>query len=205
MFNKPTAASATTKATESRSDHRTRSMPSYSPHSSLKSALQLSPLTLKKSVSFRSILIREHSRDINMNPCVSSGPAVGLGWDFQDLPAYDLIAFEENRPPARSRSELQIPRSIRESILQEQGVTRSEIVASVRLINIAKRQRQASLAAQEIEHVVVAREWVTRKVKKMVGKRTTYVKEEEQLWIQAEELARERAERATARPPLRYQ
>jgi hypothetical protein len=144
-------------------------MISYSPHVPLKSALQLSPpvVPLKKSVSFQSILIREYSRDVDVNPSVSSGPAMGFGWNFQDRPAYDLETFEENRPPHRSRAELKMSHSDRVFILQDHGVTRSDIQSSIRSINIAKRQRQASLAKRVGEHLILARERVRRKVGKL--------------------------------------
>jgi hypothetical protein len=140
----------------------------------------------KKRVSFHSIQIREHSRDVDVNPSVSSGPAVGLGWEYQDHPSYDLITFEDCRPPRRSRSEFQLPRNIREQLLQDHGVSKSEISSAIRSINVAKRQRQASYAGQEAEAAHLAMEWLSGKVKKIVGKRLSYKKEEQKLWEEAE-------------------
>jgi hypothetical protein len=148
---------------------------------------------MKKSVSFASIFIREHCRDICLNPSVSSGPAVGLGWDFHDHPTgYDVSLFEETRPPRRTRAEFQLPRPVRERLLQETGVSRQELVAAVRAINVAKRQRQHSIATQETEGAALAIEWMSGKVKKIVGRKPSYAKEEERLWTQARVLALER-------------
>ena len=167
---------------------------SLSSNRSLKSSFQTSPPTLKKSVSFASIYIREHCRDICLNPSVSSGPAVGLGWDFCDHPTgYDVSLFEETRPPRRSRSEFQLPRPVREQILlQDTGVSRQELVAAVRSINVAKRQRQHSVASQDADGAHMAFEWVSGKMKKMVGRKVSYAKEEQRLWTQARVLALER-------------
>jgi hypothetical protein len=150
------------------------------------SSAQAASPAMKKKVRFHSILIREHSRDVDVNPSVSSGPAVGLGWSFRDHPAYDLIDFEENRPPRRTRAEFQLPRNIREKILEELGVSRHEVVAAIRSINVARRQRQASLAGQEVEGAYLAMEWVSGKMKKMIGKKAAYAKEEQKLWIAAQ-------------------
>jgi hypothetical protein len=164
--------------------------------SKLKSSSSQTVLSaVKKSVRFHAIMIREHSRDVDVNPSVSSGPAVGLGWAFRDHPAYDLIAFEENRPPRRTRAEFQLPRNIREKILEEQGISRQEMVAAIRSINVARRQRQATLAGQEVEGAHLAMEWVSGKMKKMIGKKTTYAKEEQKLWVAAQKHAAEKETR----------
>lgn len=167
--------------------------PSSSSHS-LKSALQTSPSSnMKKSVSFASIFIREHCRDICLNPSVSSGPAVGLGWDFHDHPTgYDVSLFEETRPPRRTRSEFQLPRPVRERLLQDTGISKQELVAAVRAINVAKRQRQHSVATQDTDGAAMAIEWMSGKVKKIVGRKPSYAKEEQRLWTQARVMALER-------------
>lgn len=180
------------EAEESQSNDTTTLSMSTSSHypSKLKSTVsQEAAPAMKKKVRFHAILIREHSRDVDLNPSVSSGPAVGLGWSFRDHPAYDLITFEENRPPRRTRAEFQLPRNIREKILEELGVSRHEVVAAIRSINVARRQRQASLAGQEVEGAHLAMEWVSGKMKKIIGKKAAYAKEEQKLWIEAQNYA----------------
>jgi hypothetical protein len=170
------------------------SLPSYTTTvSNLKSAMRR-PDSLdsdsshsKRSVQFVSVTIREHARDIDVNPSVSSGPALGLGWAYNDHAApYDFLDFEDTKPPPRARSEFQMPRSVRERLLGEHGVHPTDMANAVRLANLGRRQRAATMAAQEVEEVTLAVEWVQRKMQRVLKKRQSYEKEEQQLWVNAQ-------------------
>lgn len=172
------------------------SLPSYvfTPSvSNLKSALRRSDSldsnssnSKDKSVQFVSVTIREHARDIAVNPSVSSGPALGLGWAYQDHAPYDFLDFEETKPPPRARAQFQMPRAVREKLLGDHGVHPKDMANAVRLANLGRKQRQASLAAQEVEEVTLAVEWMQRKMRKVLKRRQSYEKEEQQLWVDAQ-------------------
>jgi hypothetical protein len=110
----------------------------------------------------------------------------------RQLTSYDDVSlFEETSSPRRFRSEFQLPRPVREQILlQDTGV--SQLLAAVRSINVAKRHRQLSVASQNVDGAHMTFEWVSGKMKKMVGRKVSYEKEEQRLWTQARELALER-------------
>lgn len=139
-----------------------------------------------KSVRFKSVQIREHGLMPTINPSVTSGPALGLAWEYTDLPVYALQKYEQTRPARRTRAEFQMPHSVRETMLRNEGFSRREIQETVRAINIARKQRRATVMAQEVEDLHLAVEWVGRKVKKAIGARSNSTKEEAQLWKNAQ-------------------
>lgn len=139
-----------------------------------------------KSVRFKSVQIREHGLMPTINPSVTSGPALGLAWEYNDLPTYSLQSYEQTRPTRRTRAEFQMPQSVRVEILRQEGFSRKEIQETVRAINIARKQRRATVMTQEVEELHLAVEWVGRKVKKAIGARSTSTKEEAQLWKNAQ-------------------
>jgi hypothetical protein len=103
-------------------DEATLSQPSQ-PHSS----------KIKKNVSFHTIEIREHERALSDNPGVSSGPALGIGWNSIDSLQCTVAEWEEHRPPRRSKSNLVIPAYLREQILRDEcNITNDEINQSLR-------------------------------------------------------------------------
>lgn len=141
----------------------------------------------KKRVSFVTVTIREHARDVDIHPSVSCGPAMGLGWSYQDHPLpYDFHDFEDTKPPPRSRAEFQMPSAVRQQLLEDHGVSPKDISSAVRLNNVVRRQRAATMAAQEVEEVTIAVEWMQRKMKKVLKRRHSYKKEEKQLWVDAQ-------------------
>jgi len=141
---------------------------------------------LKKSVSFDSLTIREYSLIPEINPSVSGGPAVGLGWDYSVmLDSVDISQYETTRPPRRQRSELAMPSNVRINLLTEHNCTRSEMNRATKQSQVLRDERQSTRALQELERVQVMMESIRRKLKRW-RMRTTTKKEMEQLWIQAQ-------------------
>eukprot|EP00546_Thalassionema_frauenfeldii_P004164 CAMPEP_0178926672 /NCGR_PEP_ID=MMETSP0786-20121207/18684_1 /TAXON_ID=186022 /ORGANISM="Thalassionema frauenfeldii, Strain CCMP 1798" /LENGTH=214 /DNA_ID=CAMNT_0020601863 /DNA_START=24 /DNA_END=665 /DNA_ORIENTATION=+ len=101
----------------------------------------------KKSVSFCRIEIREYDQILVDNPAVSLGLPLGLSWHYNsEHQVFDIDEYESKKPTCRSHAEMKIPRLERERKLREDcGVSRSEMMAMARKINIAKRQRRASI------------------------------------------------------------
>mmetsp|Transcript_16123 Transcript_16123/g.23721 ORF Transcript_16123/g.23721 Transcript_16123/m.23721 type:complete len:244 (+) Transcript_16123:65-796(+) len=140
----------------------------------------------RKNVTFGSVQIREHELKLDYNPSVSCGAAVGLGWESIDLPTNDLDDFEAKRGPRRSKTEFQIPRFMREEMLREFGYSRGELAEACKIIDAARKQRRLSIAAQEIEFTQIAIEWTSRRIKKVIGRRSSYQEEEAKLWKNAQ-------------------
>merc|ERR1740124_502055 len=115
--------------------------------------LQTTTTGRKKSVQFDTVEIREHEQLMDVHPSVSSGPAVGLGWLYHDIPKkFDLTEFETARLPQRRchRTEFRMPRCHRETLLLDLGYTRRDLTDNIKKINFVKRQRHTS--AQQTIH-----------------------------------------------------
>ena len=113
--------------------------------------------TLKRKVSFGQIKIREHPRALGDHPSVSSGPALSLGWYSEDgnckysrTTELPLEAYEQQRGSPRSRREIIVPRHERQRILlEEAGMTFSELEAFQRETELLKRSRKKSAKCRE--------------------------------------------------------
>lgn len=93
------------------------------------------------SVSFRNISIREYPMIVGDNPSVSSGPPLTIAWDFDELGTIPLEEYENHRPARRSADQMTIPKMERLKILENTGISRSEIEKVVKEVNIARTQR----------------------------------------------------------------
>jgi len=93
------------------------------------------------SVSFRNISIREYPMIVGDNPSVSSGPPLTIAWEFDELGTIPLDSYEHNRPTRRSSDQMSIPKMERLKILENSGISRSEIEKVVKDVNIARSQR----------------------------------------------------------------
>lgn len=145
--------------------------------------------SLKKSVSFHTLTIREYSQIPDINPSVSSGPPIGLGWDFEVLDAVEISKYEELRPPRRIRSELNIPASMRRTMLCEE-FSLADVNRVTKLSNLGRNQRRSTSALQEIEATVIFMESAKRKIKRWVKRKTTR-EEMEEVWLAAQTHTRE--------------
>jgi hypothetical protein len=105
---------------------------------------------MKKNVSFHTIEIREHARALGDNPSVSSGPALSVGWASVNSMHLLVEDYEQHRPPRRCRSSLAVPRKVREQMLRDEGVTRTEMEAANRTTTRIKQSRNQ--AARGIHH-----------------------------------------------------
>lgn len=134
--------------------------------------------SVRKSVTFGIIEIREYAVIADINPAVSSGPAIGLGWNYNILPHSEITDFGSNRHRRRAAvlEELKIPRSERESMLREFGFDQKQINEAVRKTNIAKRQRESSIHARDSEFVQLAMLSIRRKLQKTFARYCRYRK-----------------------------
>ena len=102
----------------------------------------------KRSVSFCEVQIREYERILGFNPSVTSGPAVGIGWNYSpQSQVFTIEKFEESREFKRCHSsdEYALSRDERERLLRYWGFTKREIATSVRSILRTKNQRKQTV------------------------------------------------------------
>jgi hypothetical protein len=114
-----------------------------------------SKLLLKRGVSFDSVHVRHYAQILVESPCCSSGPAVGLGWNFEVLPSMTLD--EAASIPRRRTSSMLLSRHEREAIVRGLGYSQKQIAAAIRRSLKAKHQRRQTilhLSNQNLEEVV---------------------------------------------------
>ena len=100
------------------------------------SSLLLSPTpiatpksTLKRVVSFDKISVRGYGIALGDNPSCSRGPALTLNWEYDDeVKDISVDEYEKIRcNTRRSKHEMLVPCVVRETIVRENGYSRSDI------------------------------------------------------------------------------
>jgi hypothetical protein len=124
-----------------------------------------SKLFLKRGVSFDSVQVR-HYAQILADACTSSGPAVGLGWNFEEVPSITLD--EAELISKRGTSSMVLSRHQREAIVSDLGYSQKVVAAAIRRSLKTKHQRRQTilhLSNQNLEELV---EKSRRKVKRIL-------------------------------------
>lgn len=97
-------------------------------------------------VSFSYVQVRYYERILEINPAVTSGPAIGIGWKFRRGGQMDVEDWELQRGgPGRRNNELILPREVRERILKDVGYDQKQIAEAVRIIRKAKDRRRVTV------------------------------------------------------------
>ncbi len=116
----------------------------------------------QKKISFSFVEVRYYERVLEINPSVTNGPAIGIGWRFKRGGQIDVDDFELQRGGAgRRNNELILPRPFREKILKDAGYDQKQIAEAVRIIRKAKDRRKVTVqnlgsGAEAIEETVEA-------------------------------------------------
>ena len=113
-------------------------------------------------VKFSYIHIRYYQRALEINPAVTNGPAIGIGWRYKrggKMLVEDYEAQRGGHP--RTSQELILPRPIREKILVEAGYDQKQIAEAIRIIRKAKDRRKVTAqnlgtSAEAMEETVEA-------------------------------------------------
>mmetsp|Transcript_9491 Transcript_9491/g.17859 ORF Transcript_9491/g.17859 Transcript_9491/m.17859 type:complete len:520 (+) Transcript_9491:5-1564(+) len=100
------------------------------------------PLT--STLSYNSVTIREYAFIPGDNPSVSRGVPITIDWEHQWERTFDLDAFEHGKTP-RHQIEMKIPAEIRSQLLRDNGHSWKDIQASIKMANIARRQRTKTI------------------------------------------------------------
>jgi len=173
------------------------SMSSRTLHESLHRGKPALKKTRSQSVvSFDQVNIREYERILGDNPSCSSGPPLSIGWKFSPDPmVISVDDYEGGKGEIpRYKSQFLVPKDIREKMLREHaGVSRREIVNTVRGIQKQKSQRRKTAANLGMQNTEEKVENVRRSFQKAMGKRRSFTKEEKRLWDDAHERAVEKA------------
>jgi hypothetical protein len=96
------------------------------------------------------------------NPGGICGPPVTIEWVAQSKVKIPVGTYEDDRPPRRSGSQMNIPRSAREEMLRNAGYSRGEILEALRDVNIARRKRRQTIDTMNLSSVHEFKERLVR-------------------------------------------
>lgn len=117
---------------------------------------------LEGGVKFGFVEIYEHPITIGNNPGGFSGPPVTIEWVAQSKIKIPVGTYEDDRPPRRSGSQMNIPRSAREEMLRDAGYSRGEILEALRDVNIARQKRRRTIDTMNLSSMHEFRERLVR-------------------------------------------
>jgi hypothetical protein len=121
----------------------------------------------KRSVDFSTVQVRFYERIMCDNPACTSGPSVGIGWNYENEVSVNIDRYENSRGrPIRSGLELSLSRERREKLLRDWGYTDRDIASGVRELNRLKSGRRQTVNNLGAERLEEALESLTSKVKK---------------------------------------
>ena len=107
---------------------------------------------LSRSRRSANVKFREYALVLSDNPTTTSGPPIGIGWNYypKDASFVDLDEYESGRGGnRRSERELSLPPDLRDIImLREIGYSRKEILEAIRIANKDKIWRRVSIQRQ---------------------------------------------------------
>jgi hypothetical protein len=120
-------------------------------------------------VKFDSVEVRYYERVLDINPSVTSGAAIGIGWRYKKGGRLSVDDWELHRAGVRRSSNLLLPRHVREGIFKDLGYTKMDIAEATRIILKAKNRRKTTvqnLGSQNMEEAV---ESASRRVKGLLS------------------------------------
>jgi hypothetical protein len=132
-----------------------------------------------RSVQFSTVSVRYFKRILDVNPSVTSGPAIGLGWIYRNGKAMTVDQWESSREySVRESGDLVIPRQEREMMLAQLGYTQQDIAQAVREIRKAKDMRRTTVENLKVQNIEEKMENATTMVRNLlrIGKRRGIVK-----------------------------
>lgn len=116
-------------------------------------------------VTFDNVQVRFYERILDINPAVTNGPAIGIGWRYKRGGNLPVDVFEGRKGETTRSNELLLPRHVREAILKDIGYSQQDIAGAVRLIRKAKHRRKQTVQNLGAESMEEAIESVRRRVR----------------------------------------
>jgi hypothetical protein len=123
---------------------------------------------LKKRVSFGAVRVRYHQRILDINPAVTSGAAIGLGWRHKRGELMSVDKWELKRSEECS-TDIMLPRHLRESMLKDLGYTQKHIAQATRVVLRIKQQRKTTVDNLGVQSMEEAMEKVSRHIKGLLS------------------------------------
>ena len=98
----------------------------------------------KKQVGWADVSVHLHAVRLGDNPAVSVGPPLTISWKAFESSKFALDEYESTKPQPRGKQEMLLPRFVREDWLRDEGFSRSDITAALKLVNQIKENRKKS-------------------------------------------------------------
>lgn len=135
-------------------------------------------MKVPRKVRFHEIQFREYEQTIGDNPCVSYGPPISLGWDYEECDSIDVEEYEANRGRRRGMREMIMNYYVRTNLLTfKYGATEKELKAATKAANREKRSRAITKALLPYQLVEDLAQSAVRKTKRLAsGKRPVNAK-----------------------------
>ena len=122
-------------------EHSTRTRESQELKASNEDKQRTPVLGGPKNVQFGRVQVRLYERVLDINPAVSNGASIAIGWRFRRGGVMTVDEWQVQRGSARCGNELVMPRHVREQILKEWGYKQKDIAGATRNILRAKQDR----------------------------------------------------------------
>ena len=141
-------------------------------------------ISSKSSVRFDKVETREYELVLSDNPCISSGPAIGLGWDSTSTHESDIDSYEAERHYAAisgsgsqnaRKNDLRISPGERVAMLLGAGYSPHEVQESLRQRNEARERRNSSLKYQKYDPIIEKMQKLKKTVKRFKPSRRQYL------------------------------
>jgi len=117
-----------------------------------------SKTSLKKSVSFHQVEVREYARTIGDHPDVFLGPPVTIDWESHHRTSRDIDEYESNRGERKNSIQMRMHPNTRKRMMLSAGVSKEDIKAATKAANKAQTQRKNTVAFLEVPIVGVVEE-----------------------------------------------
>ncbi|KAL3939103.1 MAG: hypothetical protein SGBAC_006106 [Bacillariaceae sp.] len=117
------------------------------------------------SVSFGTVTVRRYERILVVHPCTSSGPSLGIGWNYEE----SSESLDLSHP---SGGDLRLSRDLRERMVKRLGYSTREVACAVREGLRIKNQRRRTINnlqsnVVDVEKVEYIAEKCNRKLRKL--------------------------------------
>ena len=123
-------------------------------------------------VTFDSVSVRFYERILDINPSVTNGPPIGIGWRYRRGPSVSVDQWEIRKNgysaaegPAKN---FLLPRAAREKMLYDLGYTQKDIAQAVRTVRKDKDQRRTTVDNLNVQSMEEAVENATDLMKNML-------------------------------------
>ncbi len=155
----------------------TSSLDSYSSSLSCSIDSKSSPASVitgsatSNKVTFHQVIIREYPQIPGVNPSVSRGCPLTIGWDHEHQHAYNIDKFEAVRV-RRDSVQMRMPADYRTRLLRSHGHSWKDIQKCTKEANIARRKRQKTYERLDSQHFDEGVETLVRAFKKTFKNRS---------------------------------